>query len=342
MKFGADACKKFIRYITSNMTRVLLFAVILSAGLMMNLVTKAKYTSYVNTYHHAVAGEFYFTSNYLDEIHLEKKYVISNWSRDSYEVTLRIQNFENALLYNDADTGCYYCVEAVMYLDENYTQPDNTFVPIVQYQSGLTEVSFGGKTYVYLPGQTGEFDKSQGTHLVTVKMQSETEAESTRYMKITAKTMSPTQMKAAMSQGAISSIPTGPVFHSELAAKFELRIHSGAVIETILGTKANSSEIIYELRCLSTDGGAASRVKVFYDPTVLKFEDSLKYEVKQRGDTPTDPYRYIELDVYSTSITKLVFFKRRMTDVITSDANLVQGENIKEKHIYYEIVRYED
>ena len=118
-------CQNCIRYIRSNMTRVLLFAVILSSGLMMNLVTKTKYVSYVNMYHHAVAGSFYFTSNYLEAEEEEKTYIINNWNRDSYSVTLRIQDFENSYLYNDS--GCFYLVEATMYTDPDYKNIDENF-----------------------------------------------------------------------------------------------------------------------------------------------------------------------------------------------------------------------
>ena len=230
-----------------------------------------------------------------------------------------------------------------MYKDTDYTQMDESFVATVTYETGAKKLIYEGKEYVYLPGQSGEFDKTDGTQLVTVKMKAETPVESARYLKITASTMTAAQMKDTLSQKLTDNIPKGPVFDTKLSAKFALKIHSGAVMETVLSTKTNSSEVIYELRCLSTDGGAASRVKVFFNTNQLKFEDSLKYQVHPRDpEKAEDPYRYIELDVYSTSITKLVFFKRRMNDTITSDASLNAGESVTDKDIYYEIVTYEE
>lgn len=340
MKARTVWCENFIRYIGSNLTKVLLFAVILSTGLMMSLVTRAKYISYVNDYHHAVAGEFYFTSNYLEEEALNKSYNISNWDRDAYSVTLRIQNFENSLLYNDADTGCYYCVDAKMYTDSNYTVEDTNFKADITYQTNAATITYNGKTYVYLPGQGETFDKEGGTQLVTVAMKADNnnKVEEVRYLKITAKTLSVAQMQEAKAQNPDMLLPTGPIFDTQLSARFKLNIHTGANIVTALTIPSqSSSELIYDVRCISTEGGAASQVRVYYDNAKVKFEDSLKYQVHQRSEDAGDTYRYIEFEVYSTSITKLVFFKRRMSD---RDISADNTENKENSTIYYEIVTY--
>lgn len=340
MKLRTIWFENFIQYMRNNLTRVLLFAVILSTGLMMNLVTKAKYISYVNSYNHAVAGSFYFTSNYLEEDSQNKTYTISSWDQDKYKVDLRIQNFENSLLYNGADSGCYYCVEAQMFTDAGYTQPDANFVPTITYQTGTTQVEHDGKTYVYLPGQESTFNKENGTQLVTVSMKANEKVGTKRYLKITAKTMTVAQMQAAKNSGEITSIPTGPIFDTKLSAKFELNINTGAQITTTLEyNKANtSSELIYNIRCTSTEGGASSKVRVYYDSSKVKFEDILRYPVSKRDENnKEDSYRYIELDVYSTSITKLVFFKRKMADAVGTEITVDNGNN---STIYYEMVTY--
>lgn len=335
--------EKFIQYLRGNLTRVLLFAVLLSTGLMMHFVTRAKYVSYVNSHNHAVAGEFYFTSNYLGTREEGVSYIISNWDRDAYGVSLRIQNFENALLYNNADTGCYYCVEARMYTgyaDGVYSGLDENFQVEVSYGDHET-ITYNEKEYVYLPGMSeNKFDKNAGTQVVNVKVSTKdkTKVTTPRYLEIVAKTMSPEEMKGAQKANVIETVPQGPVFDSELNARFALMIHSDAEIQTELKQTNNSSEVVYELRCLDTDGGAYSNVRVYFNSKRVKFEDSLKYEVKERtpGDT-TDTYRYIEMEVYSTSITKLIFFKNLMNDTITSNAD--PGGDVTEKDIYYEVLK---
>lgn len=327
--------ENFIRYIKSHLTKVLLFAVLVSTGFTMNLVTKAKYISYVNDYHHAVAGEFYFTSNYLEEERINRTYSISNWDRDEYEVTLLIYNFENAYLYNDQDTGCYYCVEAKMYTDENYNNEDTTFVSTITYETNAETIGYNGKTYVYLPGQSGTFSKDGGTQTVKVQMKANEKVSTSRYMKITAKTLPVAEMYKAVTSNPDMVLPTGPVFEAALMAKFKLNIHTGANIETQLNVAAASSEVIYDLKCNSTDGGAASVVRVYYDSAKVKFEDYLKYETGNRNKYTGDTYQYVEFDVYSTSITRLIFFKRKMNDTIDADKTADKETST----IYYEVLR---
>lgn len=326
--------ENFIRYIGSHLTKILLFGVLISTGFMMNLVTETKYVSYLNDYHHAVAGKFYFTSNYLEEEHINRTYSISNWERDEYEVSVKIQNFENALLYNDTDTGCYYNIEAKMYKDADYTQVDTSFSPEITYQTDAKSIEYNGKTYVYLPGQGDTYDKEKGTHTVKVNMTSATKVGTTRYMKVTAKTMSVADMYEAKKSNPDMDWPTGPIFDSTLMAKFRLNIHTGASITTSLSTTEGSSEVIYDVRCDSTDGGAVSTVRVYYDSAKVKFEDYLKYDATgKRSEDAGDTYRYVQFDAYSTSITRLVFFKRKMTDMIDADK-----EQDKETSTIYYVV----
>ena len=116
-----------------------------------------------------------------------------------------------------------------------------------------------------------------------------------------------------------------------------LRINNGADIETglIHDASLNSTELIYNLICTSTEGGASSTVRVYYDNSKVKFEDVLRYP----PTLDTGTYKYIQLEVYPTSITKLVFFKRRMADEVGTDKAITVDSGIGST-IYYELVTY--
>ena len=56
------------------------------------------------------------------------------------------------------------------------------------------------------------------------------------------------------------------------------------------------------------------------DMLVRAAKDYLKYDTTGNRELYSgDTYHYVEFDVHSTSITRLVFFKRRMSDMIDAD-----------------------
>ena len=73
-----------------NLTRILLFSVVISFGFTLVLSTNAKYLSYLNSHTHAQAGEFYFESTYLTDDHVT--YTVNTWNRTEYKVLLQFMN----------------------------------------------------------------------------------------------------------------------------------------------------------------------------------------------------------------------------------------------------------
>lgn len=333
--------ENFIQYLRKHLTGVLLFAVLLSAGFMVSSVTRAKYVSYVNAAAVGVADTFYFTSNYLGNEEEGVTYEVSSWNRDSYQIKLKIQNFENALLYNDKDTGCYYCVEAVMYEKDGsgkFTVVDRDFDVSVSY-GDIRTIEYDGKTYAYLPGMQDGFKKSDGTQYVTVNLAADEKVKSDRYLEIKAFTMTATQMEAALDEKILkeNEVPKGPVFETRLSAGFLLMMWNDADIVTNLLQSHTSSEVVYDLKCKGTDGGAFSTVRIYYDTRMIKFEDAYEYDVKTAANSN---FNYIELEIYSTSITKLRFFKRRMADEISTGEYTAACDWTKQ--IYYETIMDEN
>jgi len=344
--------ENFIQYFCKHLTGVLLFAVLLSAGFMVNSVTRAKYVSYVNAAVHSVADVFYFSSNYLGNEEEGVTYEVSSWDRDNYEIKLKIQNFENALLYNDADTGCYYHVDAVIYEKDgsgNFTKRDmgeDGFEVTVSYGSAETK-TYQGRQYAFLHGlevtEEKPFRKNDGTQIVTVSLVADEKVMSDRYLEIKAYTMTATQMEeAAQSEEETDwdwqDVPKGPVFETRLSAGFLLKMKNDAMITTNLQQSHTSSEVVYDLKCTGTDGGAFSLVRIYYDKTKVKFEDAYEYTVKTSEENSN--FDYIELEVYATSITKLRFFKRRMADEISSEEYTDACDWTKQ--IYYETLKDEE
>lgn len=351
--------KNFIKYLQRNMTRVLLLAVLLSTGLTMHFVTRAKYISYVNTENHAVAGKFYFTCNYLQPEEENIVYEISNWKRNEYAIDLRIHNFENSMLYNEG--GCYYHVEAIMYKNKDaggkYTNVDADFTAEIEYKgAGDNIVEFNGKKYAYLPGikatdlAADKSVKDLGTQLVTVKLTAKNGDKVTeeRFLEVKAYTMTVPEMKQALADQIISNLPEGAVFDTRLAAKFHLMSQSDADVSVSLkqteydstkpvGQQNLNSEALCEIRCINTDGGAYSRVRIYYDTEQVKFEDAYKFT--NVTDVTGTTYKCFELEVYSTSIQKLMFFKRRMTDNLTTGAYTVANGLAGKHAIYYEVIK---
>jgi len=312
MREGTSGRKKFIKFLRKNLTRMLLFVVVISAGFTMRLVTRAKYVNYVNGFKHAQAGDFYFTSNFL--VDGGSNYTITNWERDQFDLSIRIQNFENALLYNTAGQDFYYTVEAAMYKDAACTNRDDDFTVSIKYGNDTS----GPKEF---PGMS-TFVKSNGIQNVDIKFDSKTDTkvEEDRYVKIVAKTLSMTDMIK------LNNMPTekllalsGPIYEEELSATFRLTVSAAHDITSTLTSRTDSSEVIYKLKCKDTTAGAFANVLVYYKPTKMELDDMLPFDAKESTAHPD--YNVIEVKMTSTSIVNLIFFKHEMSTDITDGYN---------------------
>lgn len=79
---------------------------VLSFCMVLPYVTAAKYVALINAYTALAASSIHVSANYLSA--KGNTYVIQGWTGDSYVMTLRIQNFSNDLLYNQAGQDLYY------------------------------------------------------------------------------------------------------------------------------------------------------------------------------------------------------------------------------------------
>ena len=347
MREGTTGRKNFIKYLRKNLTRMLLFAVILSTGFTMRLVTRTKYVSYINGFKHAQAGDFYFTSNYLTAEGSD--YTVTNWARDSFDISIRIQNYENALLYNTAGQDFYYTVEAKMYTDETFKTEDTSFDVDIIYtgaqSSGTsagtgtgTEIGTGtgtttrntvtidGKKYAKFPGMSAfdtSVEKTHAVQNVDIKFTSENKVNDARYIKVTAKTLPVADM---LEEGL--ALPSKAVYSEELAATFTLNSSTAQNISATLSQMHGSSEAIYKLKCLDTTAGAFAKVSVLYNYNKMELDDMLPYTatiVDGPGTSDGSDAKYfkkITFEMTSTSIVNLIFFKHRMSDEIYAGADL--------------------
>lgn len=320
MREGTTVRKNFIKYLRKNLTRMLLFAVILTTGFSMRLVTRTKYVSYINGFKHAQAGDFYFTSNYLTNE--SSHYTVTNWDRDKFDLSIRIQNFENALLHNTLGQDFYYTVRAAMYTDASCTTIDPNFTPTISYTGATTTETIHGETYALFPGANTVDKETTGVQNVDIKFEALNKVEDARYIKIWAETLS---IRDVLSENL--SLPSGPVYKETLTATFILNSSTAQNISATLGTTEGSSEAIYKLKCLDTTAGAFAKVRVYYNYNKMELDDMLPYTpVTVTGpgtsDGTTNKYfKSITFEMSSTSIVNLIFFKHRMNDTITAGSD---------------------
>lgn len=301
--------KRAITYIKAKRLKILIFLLILSTGATVCLLTRTKYVSYVNSYSNVTAGDFQFSSNYLGPVEDNVKYSINSWDGSNYTLSLKIQNYSNSLKYNRQGTDFYYRVYAHMYTDEDCENENTDFNFNIDYQSGAEKKEVDGITYVKLPGMD-VFSADAGSQNVTISTRTSFPASGTQYMVIYAETLP-------------ESVPG--VFHSTLAAKFTLA-NQGVQedVKTTLRQTVNNTEVSYRIICPELQIGVSQNLRVFFNPDKLDLDNLGGYgEAKDGGNG----FHYIDITVYSTSITTVIFFKKSI------------GETIIDKEDIYYVMR---
>ena len=301
--------KKKRVYIKNKRLKVLLFLLILSTGATVCLLTRTKYVSYLNSYSNVMAGDFQFGSNYLGTVEDNIRYSINSWDGSNYTLSLKIQNYSNSLKFNQQGTDFYYRVFAYMYKDEACEIENEDFEFIIEYQDGAETKEADGITYVKLSGMD-TFSAAQGSQNVTISTRTTQPALGTQYMVICAETLPES---------------TPGIFHSILTAKFILANQGVAEdVKTTLRQAENNSEVSYRITCPELQLGVSQNLRVFFKPEKMELDTLGGYgEAKDGGNG----YHYVDITVYSTSITNVIFFKKNIGEIIVDEAD-----------IYYEIL----
>lgn len=302
-------------FLNNNRIKVLSFLFVLVFFGSVKLVTETKYVSYVNTYTAASAGEFYFGSNYLASEDDGYTYTISNWDQRKYSVVVKIQNYENSLLYNSADVGFYYTLVGVMYTDEACTQVDETFYNTITFSSDIDTVEIDGVTYGYMEGMSS-FDKTAGEQSVTVTMESSYYATDTMYLKIKAYVVPILPEENVVEENVdeedlsedVTEYDNTGVFYSELEAVFILQQSSrSAVVTSTLTQNTNNAEVQLRITCPEIADATYQTVRVYFKT------DLLEGDTKTLGSIYTSSeyagYSYSDISVNASSVTTVLLFK---------------------------------
>ena len=298
-------------------TRLLLLAVLLTAGAALRTAAYAKYNSYLEDSSSAVAGDFYFTSDYLAEGEGMTHY-ITTWDGKHYDCPIRIQNYENSLRYNHADTDFFYTVEGAVYVDEACTTEDEFYgangIKILyggQSDSGVAVIDDGVK-YGLLCG-TEQFSTENGAQTIRVSCDRDVplqNMEESRYFKVTLRTVplyKANELKDSLPDSLKEKYDTTRgVYYGELTCVFVLtRSTEDAQVSEAL-TIGNDYTVRYTLRCSSGNAD----VRVYYDHTKVMPDGALGAIGIENGE------RYITTHVQSSAETDCYFFRLNLGTAI--------------------------
>ena len=311
-----------VRYIRNHLVRFLLLAVILTTGLTLRMAAFAKYSSYLNDYTSAVAGDFFFTSDYLfapEDRSGVADYHINSWKGDAYEIGIEIRNYENSLRFNHSGTDFYYWVEAGVYTDEACTNPDDRFqTASVTYESiGATDSS--GKKYGFMPGME-VFDHTEGMQEVKIKITPLTTISPGPsghcYMKVTAHTVPLTDVKKLNFENGTSR----GVYSATQEAVFFLNITSNtaSIDYNLYAGSTTDYTVRYRVLCNSSEGtGGSVRAKVYYNSARLIPDISLGNSYAENsGDyaySDATPWRYVQTTINVGGSEDLYFYKTSLS-----------------------------
>ena len=319
-----------VRYIRNHLVRFLLLAVILTTGLTLRMAAFAKYSSYLNDYTSAVAGDFFFTSDYLfapEDRSGVADYHINSWKGDAYEIGIEIRNYENSLRFNHSGTDFYYWVEAGVYTDEACTNPDDRFqTASVTYESiGATDSS--GKKYGFMPGME-VFDHTEGMQEVKVKITPLTTISPGPsghcYMKVTAHTVPLTDVKKLNFENGTSR----GVYSATQEAVFFLNITSNtaSIDYNLYAGSTTDYTVRYRVLCNSSEGtGGSVRAKVYYNSDRLtpdialgnNYAEGASYEGPYKA---ADGWRYVQASINVGGSEDLYFYKTSLAyTIVDSD-----------------------
>ena len=335
--------------------KILFFILVVVSLFTVDITTRTKYVSYLNTYSAATAGEFYFGSNYLGSEQEDIRYTISSWDKRRYNITLQMRSYENSLLYNKSGVDFYYKVDAVMYTDEACTVESEVFTPTITYGTGVETITINDETYAYFQGRD-VFDSNDCKQNVTVSMEGTALATTTMYMKITAQTypLLPQQvvgdtLEEGVTDGTTGTDGTGGtdevveihphtagVFDSYLEATFVLQNTTGeAIVKSTLKQNAENSEVQLVITCSEIIGATTQKLRVYFDNTLLEGDTMTLPGAKAWEENPG--YSYVEINVNSLSVTTALLLKKEMSDIKLA-TNISEIEN-GTAHVYVQEIR---
>ena len=308
--------EKMRKFVKRYETRLLLLAVLLTAGAALRTAAYAKYNSYLEDSSSAVAGDFYFTSDYLAE-GVGMTHYITTCDGEHYDCPIRIQNYENSLRYNHADTDFFYTVEGAVYTDPSCNEEfRDTFYDsqnggsITAYYGGTSNPNLAvtdddGIKYGLLCG-TEQFSTENGAQTIRVSCDRATQCDSSqiRYFKVTLRTVplyKANELQAQLPANLKANYnTTRGVYYGELSCVFVLSrsTEDASVTESL--HKGSDYTIRYTLSCKSGNAD----VRVYYDHTKVVPDGALG----AIGIENENGKRYITTHVQSSAETDCYFF----------------------------------
>lgn len=317
--------EKLGQFIMRHATQLLLLAVVLTMGAAMRTSAFAKYNSYLFDKTNAVSGDFFVTSNYL-AAETPAQHAINFWDGDSYEIPVRVRNFENSLRYNHEGVDFFYTVDAAVYKDEECQEADDTFEIKVYYgdasNNGVaaekTVTDGDGKTvttkYGLLKG-SAVYSAEGGEQTVSVASKRQaglsplSQGDGPRYLKVVLHTVPLTQTgDLEMKDGVTYSTDRG-VYYAELTGIFILkRSDDKATVDTEYHT-GSAYSVSYSVMCNSGDGD----VKVYYPAGKVVPDSSLGVPALDGKGT------YVTIAVTEGQKVECYFFKKSMDVTPSAD-----------------------
>lgn len=308
------------QYIERRLTRILLLAALLAAGFVLRETASAKYASYLNDYTSVAAGDFCFSSNYLMEGN-GAIYSINSWDGKTYEVEMKIRNYENSLRFNKEGMDFYYYIDATLYEDDGTV--DNTFSITIDYdeQAGSGWFSGEGGTRIACKRMDGmnDFDAETGTQTVKVSLDNNAAVAGPvrRNLVIEAHTVPQGVPIYSTANGndKVADYGGNGVFYETRRAEFQLfRASAKAAIEADL-TIGTDYAVLYRLRCDGITGGSSAQVNVYYNDSELTPDTSLGTVLTD--STSQNPFtKFVTVTVYDGGATSLYFYRKSLNDEI--------------------------
>lgn len=316
--------EKIKRFAARYATYLLVLAVVLTAGAAMRTSAFAKYNSYLYDMTSAVAGDFYVTSNYLS-YERPSQHAINFWDGETYEIPVRVRNYENSLRFNHVGTDFFYTIDAAVYKDPQCTEEiDDTFNIAIYYGDASdkdlaatkTEIIEAGKTKITKYGLmrgTAEYSVESGEQIVTVSskrkagLQPLAKGDGSRYLKITLHTVPLTEVDNLTLENDVTYTTSRGVYYTELVGIFALsRSDDKAMVETEYHAGAAYS-VSYNVKCNSGDGS----MKIYYPSEKVVPDSSLGMPAIDEKGT------YVTIDVTEGRMMECYFFRKSMDDDMT-------------------------
>ena len=306
--------KKLNSFVKKHLTKVLLLAVLLTGVFSMRNIAYGKYVDYLADYSQAVAEDFHFTSDALKSADIQKKYNIGTWITSTvyeYKLSLEIRNYDNALLWNEANTNLFYYLDAQIYNEAALSTKAANLTVTYTYEPGAIVGKYtdseGIEHDVACIQGMSTFEKEDGLHKNSITVNYPTDmaqAPGIKYMQVKAVSIPYSEIgKIALNSGVDSGIIDnckGNIYYSELSAVYNLGVgSSGGIFNHDIEQENNEYLVRLYLR-----SGFTTKVKIYYNPTVLFYS----------GETSTESVGGAEAACFTTDdfrMEKIIqFFKQ--------------------------------